>query len=360
MKEIFNVTYTIPFDKLWLSLRKSRLGKSSELIYYWYDEPDSCLIKLNSEYNNELINLIKQKYISLKKFFTKFAIDIDINLRMLKCSSITVRNLKKILNGLNLSYNVCERHIVAIGSRYPLNVAFPIKLNNLESALLVAAFMSDGHNEDQHPHYTNNSAFLNHKILSTALKLVPNLPWETRNDKIRFHPFLGRILQKLGVPYGNKSMINPIVPSFIWSNIAYMKIYLTQVFDDEGHATTKESRKMVLGRSSVVNNLPKDFVDSLPHGKRIMFNQLPDNVKELIIKQPPMLLIGEYFLLKKLGIERKMRCRGIYKYQNNNVSADWVIELYGKENMRKFQETIGFSEPSKVKQMGLYLNGNKK
>jgi len=166
---------------------------------------------------------------------------------------------------------------------------------------------------------------------------------------------LSRLLLKLEVPEGNKTILNPKIPKLIYKNKKYKKEYLTQVFDDEGHAATKASRKIVLGRSVAINSLPNKFIKNLIYKKKIYFNSLPENIKDVVNKQPPNLLSMEYKLLKEFKIKSSIRCRGVTKYLDW-VSTDWVIEIAGKENMGKFNKLIGFSHPDKIKQMNLYLN----
>lgn len=156
------------------------------------------------------------------------------------------------------------------------------------------------------------------------------------------------------MPYGCKSIINPTLPEIVKSNNKYMKIYLTQVFDDEGHAATKISRKIVLGRSVTLPNLPKGFTNTLHSCEKMYFNNLSNNIKKLILNNPPNLLREEGKLLYKFGINYSIRCRSLTKYLTR-ISTDWVLEIAGKENIRKFDKEIGFSDPDKIKKMFTYL-----
>ena len=142
-------------------------------------------------------------------------------------------------------------------------------------------------------------------------------------------------------------------------NGEYKKEYLTHAFDDEGHAPTKASRKIVQGRSVALKYLPEEFVSKLVYKDKNYFNSLPENIKNIVQKQPPKLLKGEKELLEEFGIVSSMRCRGVTKYLDR-VSADWVIEIYGKGNISKFNIRVGFSHPDKVKQINFYLNSYRK
>ncbi len=327
---------------------------NNQPILNWFDNPNDCLILLDRETSNKLALRLKNRYVFNKNIKDEFD-DCKFLYRLKYNKPIKIRTLKKILARISLNFYNYNRCINSIGSRnFMLNTDFPIKLNKTESAILVAAFMSDGNNQDQHPFYAN-IGFLGNKILKIVQHYVPNIPWEIRNEKIRFHPILSRILLKLEVPIGNKTIINPKIPNFIYQNKKYMKAYLTQVFDDEGYAPTRTSRKMVLGRSVALKDLPRNFISTLIYNKKIYFNCLPEDIKKIVNKQPPNLLEDEHNLLKEFGIRSALRCRGICKYLDT-ISADWVIEVYGKENIEKFNKEIGFSHPDKVKQINSYLD----
>ncbi|MFH1209255.1 MAG: hypothetical protein V1663_00490 [archaeon] len=328
---------------------------NKNLLFNWYENPDNILVLLEQKASKDLFLMLKQRYKSNKNISKMVGIDSKTLFYINQNKLIRLKTLKKILNNLKLDYNLYNQNIKGFGGvKDYLDLKFPINLNSINTPILIAAFMSDGHNEDQHPHYAN-TGFLGDKIINSAKSFIINIPYEFRNEHVRFHPILGRILLKLGVPYGCKSRINPDVPKTIFSKREWMKQYLIQVFDDEGHAATKISRKIVLGRSVILINFPENFSRSMEFSEKIYFNNLPENIKNIVLKNPPKLLVSEQNILNKFGIRSSLRCRSICKYQTR-VSSEWVVEISGKENIRNFNNKIGFSDPQKIEKMNFYLN----
>lgn len=326
-----------------------------DLLFNWYENPDEGLVFIESKFSKELAKTIKEKYGFNKDISKEIGINIKSIYQLKNNKPIRIKTLKKITNKLNINPNDINKYILGIGAgKHFLSVKFPIKLDNVHSSILIAAFMSDGHNEAEHPHYAN-VGFLGDKIINSSQSILKDVPHEFRNEHVRFHPLLGRIILKLGVPYGCKSYINPDVPEIVYSNKEWIKQYLIQIFDDEGHAATKISRKIVLGRSVTLWNIPKEFSKNMEFSKKRMFNSLPENIKEIALGNPPKLLVSEQKMLNDFGIKSSLRCRGICKYMTR-VSADWVIEISHKENIRKFNKDIGFSQPEKIDKMKIYLN----
>lgn len=323
--------------------------------FNWYENPDEVLVKINKKSVNFIIKKINSKFNSIRDFVNYSKINHKFIYQIKDDKPLRVKTLKNILKALNINFNLFNNEIKEIGgSKFTFKIKFPIKLNKKEIAILVAAFMSDGNNQVEHPFYSN-TGFLGDKIIKTVKKFIPNISYEIRDEKIRFHSILGRILNKIGVPFGNKTIINPKIPKFIKLNRKLSKVYLIQAFDDEGHPATEISRKIVLGRSVAVKSLPNLFVENMPWKEKMYFNNLPDYIKKIVIKNPPRLLVDEHKLLKRLKINSSMRCRGLTKYEETN-SADWVIEISGKENIRSFNNFIGFSQPEKIERMNQYLN----
>ncbi|HLC57462.1 MAG TPA: hypothetical protein VJH95_02740 [Candidatus Nanoarchaeia archaeon] len=332
---------------------------SYPLMFHWYQHSDKALIQISLKESQLLAKALKER-IGFNTEFKTCGLGTGSYYSLLKGKPVRISTLKKILQFFSFDFNDYNKDILSIGgSKFLFKAVFPINLDRVESTILIGAFLSDGNNQKQHPFYANTD-FLGEKILKNVQALIPGIPWEIRNGKLRFHPILSRLLLKLGVPFGDKILLNPKIPQFIYAREKYKKAYLTQIFDDEGHAPTKASRKIVLGRNVALRGLPKEFTSTLVYTKRVTFNSLPEYIKTIVSRQPPNLLNGEYELLKEFGIKSSLRCRGVTLYLDR-VSADWVVELAGKENINKFNKEIGFSHPDKVRRINEYLgieNGN--
>jgi len=321
----------------------------------WLDDTDNSMVLLETHFSKILATKLKDKYLSNKKI-TEIIGNEKPYYQIKNSEPIRVKTLRKVITCLDLNSINISKNINYYNDKSPFTFKFPIDLDRKESAILIGAFMSDGNNNANHPFYCNKGC-LKDKILNAVQTMLPRIPWEIRNEKhLRFHPVVSRTLLKLGVPIGDKILLNPKIPKFIYRNKIYKKEYLTQVFDDEGHAATRASRKIVMGRNVAVKNLPKNFVSILTYKKTRYLKEIPLEIKKIIDKQPPNLLKGEQELLIEFGIKSSMRLRCITKYLDR-VSASWVIEISGKKNIEKFNNKIGFSHPDKIKKMKKYLEG---
>lgn len=323
---------------------------------HWFDISDDCMLLLESDAAIFLLSRLRENYHTNKAIAYiignhKFIYQLKRN------KPIRVKTLKRILDCLSLNLSSYDLSVRYCSDKSVYAKEFPILFDKVESAILIAAFLSDGNNQRQHPFYAN-TGFLGNKILKNVQVFFSGIPWEIRNEKIRFHPFLSHLLLRLGVPRGDKVLLNPKIPEFIYRKEEYKKAYLTQAFDDEGHAPTRAGRKIVLGRSVALRNFPDDFKERLLYTKKVTFNSLPESLKLLVAQQPPNLLKDEYDLLEELDIYSSLRCRGITKYLDR-VSADWVIEIAGRENIGRFNKEIGFSHPDKIKRIHAYLEKRK-
>ena len=332
--------------------RKSFLDNDSKFKFNWLDMADECMLLLDSNVATRLVSTLKKKYHTNEVIAKIIGNNMSIY-RLKENTPIRVKTLKKILDCLNLSYTSYDKNVHYHSDKSVYTTRFPIVFDKVESAILIAAFMSDGNNQSEHPFYCNTD-FLGDKILHAVQTFFPSIPHEIRDEKLRFHPLLSHLLLKLGVPIGDKILLNPKIPEIVYKKKEYKVAYLTQIFDDEGHAPTTASRKIVLGRSVSLNGLPKEFSSTLIYKKKLMFNSLPESIKYIVSKQPPNLLKGEYELLKEFGIKSSLRCRGITLYLDR-ISADWVVEIAGKKNISKFNKDIGFSHPDKVKKTKIYI-----
>ena len=181
---------------------------NNTLDFHWFENPDEVLILLEQSISKGLALKLKERYGYNKYILKAIRIkDIKFFYQLKENKPIRIKTLKKILNSLNLNY-VDSNLVKAIGgSKFVFNAKFPIDLNKKESAILVAAFMSDGNNQSNHPFYANTD-FLGDKILKTVQTFFPNIPWEIRNEKLRFHSILSRLLLKLEVPIVDKVLLN--------------------------------------------------------------------------------------------------------------------------------------------------------
>jgi len=198
----------------------------------------------------------------------------------------------------------------------------PFNLLTKYGAELVGYAMSDGciSRKDSRFTYASNDKkqlervrYLVNRIFG---KVRSRIEREEKNHFVlAFPPTVGRVLEKLGVPKGNKSVINPKLPEWIKSYGS--NEYLKAVFTDEANSTLtviKTQRHkywsillpITHGRARDITKTLDDKVLKtlelyVKKGEAIYLGKLPKEVKISIQRiKPPNLLVAEHELLKNL------------------------------------------------------------
>ena len=128
----------------------------NDLLFHWYENPDESLILMEPNFSKKLTKTIKEKYGFNKDISKELNADIKFYYQLKKNKPIRVKTLKKIANNLKINYPYFDKHIIGFhGGNLVLNIKFPINLKVIESSILIVAFMSDGHNCANQPHYAN-------------------------------------------------------------------------------------------------------------------------------------------------------------------------------------------------------------
>jgi len=127
------------------------------LYFHWYNNPDESLIEINKAGCKKLFKHIKKYFLTYKELERKTGVKNDtLSYHLKKIGVIRVKTLKKLLKAVKIKYNKYDKFIVGISRhRIRLKIKFPTNLNNTNSIILIAAFLSDGHNSKDHPHYAN-------------------------------------------------------------------------------------------------------------------------------------------------------------------------------------------------------------
>jgi hypothetical protein len=148
---------------------------------------------------------------------------------------------------------------------------------------------------------------------------------ELRDDNtyaISFPKIVAHVLSSLGMKWGPKVKSNQGLPSFVFNLNGNKKAkFIRQFFNDEGNVRTKDRRLQVK--------------------QTITTKQTKEKLKSNIIANAPNILKDISSILYDLNITSKISL-GHYRRHKNKTKTDWELSIYGKENLDKFRNLIGF------------------
>lgn len=215
-----------------------------------------------------------------------------------------------------------------------INPTLPFYFNTTSGPIVLSALLHDGGiNSNLSPHYSNKNVELRRKVYKAFLNVFGEITGDNcnpeSNQQIYFPKVIGMILTHcLGMKSGRKTYNNPGVPNFIFnSKKEIISAFLQQTFDDEGwiHRTHVGIKLAV-----EIKNPSKEIISNLK--------------KFHPIDYAPKLLVDNMKMLFKLGIETKgPYCREIYFTKNGRCCSKWEILIWGRENLIKFRDMVGFS-----------------
>jgi len=286
---------------------------------------EKIYLRLNKKVISLIINLIKKSNIVLDKEIK------DQLYRFKKGKKISMRFLEKISQLLDINYIFFEKNIDLITSCKNTNVGIkkpklPIDFTTKAGVRLISAIMGDGEINNQiNVRYNNqNKALID--IILTCFKQVfgdVNYRLYLRLDKtyqLHFPKIVGLILLRIGLKPGYKSITNYGIPNFIFKlNNKKKSIFIRQFFNDEGNVRLKDRRLQI--KQTLKVKLNKNKLRSNPE------------------KYAHRTLIDIKKLLSDVGITSIIF---LGNYRKHDRKADWELSIYGKENLEKFQQKIGF------------------
>ncbi len=202
------------------------------------------------------------------------------------------------------------------------NPKFPINFNNRNGARIISAIMFDGGlTSEIYPFYVNKNEKLINNVIKSVEKVVGKIGYNKRTYDGVFHvdfpKILGCVLTKIGIVPGKKVLTNYPIPPFIIDNHNLYKEFLRQAFDDEGYVNTGDSKG---------------------GGKRITFTQYHSTHRK------PRRLIQIKYMLKFLGIRASgPYFQRSYIAKNGNKTYGYVLQISNQNDLRMFNEKVGFS-----------------
>jgi transcriptional regulator with XRE-family HTH domain len=324
----------------------------------WYEVDDQRYVVLKKNFQLKLLrkairNIGSQS--KLAKFLKKSESQIR-NYKKGKSRRLTVGTLKRLAEIAKISYKKIRENIVCLGGI--VNPKLPFNMGSIEGIKIRAKFLSDGYNVSN-PNFNvgyvegNKEASLN--LLSSIQKLIGYLKGEYGQPKkvgnafkITLPPVFGDILKLSGVPRGRRGVINPTIPKdILQGNVSNQITYLREVFTDEGCVEFSNKYRVIsLNRNVIVCNYLKKGLN-LPQGKIIPFKKLPGDLQRKLKTHLPKLILGEYLLLKKLGIKCKLEPKWVRVNKDGSISLNWKLSISRKRNLLVFQKLINFSTKEK-------------
>ena len=184
-------------------------------------------------------------------------------------------------------------------------------------------------------------------LLGVHLKLIRSLyPMPT--------PLQGGLLNAMGVPYGSKSIRQPLIDLRLLDDYVW-KYFIQTVLNEEGSFSVgmrKDGRitaKITIERAiDLTNSLPKSFISSLDYGSQNIKSIENWSIHRMIVKRPPLMLIGEYMELSK-----RHRFPGqtylwprphpirILKTKDDRITVAWRFETENRELNDLFHDYYG-------------------
>jgi len=227
------------------------------------------------------------------------------------------------------------------------NSSLKIDFETKDGARTIGAFLGDGSRIGNSFRYTNKETCLIDLVNKSVQDLIGEVgitKYSKRPSKSLVHCVIfpltvSSILDKIGIPVGNKIVTNPSVPQFLLNSDKREVIatLIQQFADDE--ATSRHQIEFY--QSSDVTNLPEELRTKILSGK---YKEVKDYEK-----YAPNVLKDVKFLLWK---HWRIRCGGPYPRKNYRIYRDkkgnmkyvpkWKLTISGKEDLERFEREIGF------------------
>ena len=233
--------------------------------------------------------------------------------------------LKNLLSILSLDALDIETHVLHLRrGRSAREVAVKLPLNSSpELSLLVAKALGDGCIcSDWRFDYKNNSMELLDEVIMAVEKAIGKSKFTLNNRgnncyDLKFSPVIGYVSNKLGVPQSYKINQPAEIPEWIKNgDLNCKKSFIRGLFDDESCVDYK-GKRIIIAFSKI-----KDLEDSL---------------RDFLISIKNMLL--DFGIeTSKISLQKDYCGKRLLRFQ-----------IYGQDNFRKFQESIGYTHVNKIK-----------
>jgi len=296
-------------------------------------------------------------------------------------NTMTVHNLMKLLDFLEIPYDALTPYIRSVGSTSHreaiINPKFPIDMECPDGGRILAAVLKDGHIErDTHRFYYWNYNPQNRRIITEAVQRVFGdvEPYvihdrEGREYGIRFDSsVIGDMLVRAGAIEGSKVEQEHHLPDMItFGDQRIAKAYYEEAIRDDGNIDDQNYQIRIIGTHEIRSKLTSMYLamtdhfhwqeKTLPSGAKEPFTilskevriDLPDELKSVydnfLVKMKkewvPTILMEEAQVLEKtFGVKTKIVPMKIYRGEKKGFRGEWQILVLGKENFEKMKRQL--------------------
>lgn len=270
---------------------------------------------------------------SLKSFSLKAGIDARLLYRMKRTKRVSLIDFRKITEILEIKPDEFNSQVTLItsnkGSHIGINAPkLPFDFSKESAMYVIAGILGDGSiSKTGIVGYYNQRKNLIEIFQNSMSDLFGDIDSrlklrEDRTYAISYPKIAARIFSSVGMKWGPKAESNQGIPDFIFGLGRNAKVtFVRQFFNDEGNVRLKDRRIQI--KQTIETTLSK--------------NQL----KSDIYKYAPNVLNDIRSLLYSLNIISKISL-GAYRIFKGKIKTDWELSIYGKENLEKFRDLIGF------------------
>jgi len=291
--------------------------------------------------------------------------------------TITVGNLIKLLDKLELPYSTLTPYIKAVGgggNEAIVNPKFPFNMYCPEGARLLAAALKDGHIEkDRHRFKYTNYDPENLRIVTEAVQNIvgdvkpfPIYDLNGRQSGIQFGSvIIGEMLLKAGAVEGRKTEQDYHLPYMVkYGDYSIKNAYFEHAIRDDGsidyrirlsnaheieskmspehrslieHIHLKKTR-LPSGRIEHYANLKEGLQDDLPIELRPVYEDFLLKIKDEWV--PKNIIEEKEIIEKTYNVKARIVLNKIYKGERG-LRGEWNIIVKGKEDVNRMVSQLG-------------------
>lgn len=349
----------------------------------WYDLKDKEYFYLKKNILNQLVCEGVDKAGSLSKLCINLKSNYFYTSLRRGKKGISLKTLKKLLNYINMDYNILNNNFAEIrrGNKPSIkNPNFPINLLNINMGSILGHVVSDGclyYDKSRKNLIRTKYCSPDEQVVVSFIDRINNIFGQVHFNKeivrnckiIRIgNGIVGEALRLAGASIGRKYELNNNIPWLIKESRDEIKRgYLSAIFDDEGSVGEKPFPYIILSRNIHIKltDNEKGFLDKFvvpfmninffPTGHKnktipikklrgILENKRKYILLNKILNHKPKILLDESNLLKNsFDINNSTYIISLQLTHNLNYSVKSCLVIRNKKDVIKFYRDIGFT-----------------
>jgi len=293
-------------------------------------------ILLNSSYRRILCEKIIKN--GVKKTFRDINYDIGYFYRLKNRKRLSLKTLFSLYNYFTLDIKDLDKNIIQIVSGKNNSVGvdnpkLPFDFDNQWGGILLGAVMGDGARTKLGGIiYNNKNEILVKSVINSVKKIFGDANYKKYIKKdgtvqIYFPKIVGDVIGMFGIERSYKIISDCYVDLSKFS-IEFKKSFIRQFFDDEGNVR-KSDRRLQIKQSRKVSQ-----------GKNIIRSNVERYAPKILLQIKSTL--NEFEINSTISLET-------FRTKGNVKKGDFALNIYGKENLTKFNNLIGFRSEYKSK-----------